>query len=86
MCFTESIRVVGSVKNPVAAVLHTCLTTVTTGGPQPGPQSQLKCYEMEFPLFIYFLIRPGGEKQGTYCDSGLRLPLLLLHPLPVGNT
>lgn len=61
VCFLESIRVFGSLKHPVAAALHTSLTAVTTGEPQLSLQSQLKCYEVEFPLFIYLFI-PAGEE------------------------
>lgn len=43
----------GSLKHPVAAVLHICPTAVTTGKPQLGLQSKLKWSEVEFALFIY---------------------------------
>lgn len=45
-----------SLKHPVAAVLHICLTAVTTGEPQLSLQSQLKCYEVQFALFIYLFL------------------------------
>lgn len=89
VCFLESVRVSGSLKHPVAAALHTCLTAVTTGEPQLSLQSQLKCYEVEFPLFIYLFLLAGNSQtltvtaQNWLQASGLLLLLLLL--LPVGN-
>lgn len=78
-----------SLKHSVAAVLHTCLTAVTTGEPQLSLQSQLKCYEVEFPLFIYLFLQAGNSQTVTVTThnwlraSGLLLLMLLL--LPVGN-
>lgn len=87
VCFLESIRVFESLKHPVAAALHTCLTAVTTDEPQLSLQSQLKCYEVEFPLFIYLFLLAGNSQTVTVTtqnwlrESGLLLFLLL----PVGN-
>lgn len=50
------VGVLNSLKHPVAAALHICLTAATTGKPQLSLQSQLKCYEVEFPSFIYLFL------------------------------
>lgn len=54
-----------SLKHPVTAVLHTFLTALTTGERQLSLQSQLKCYEVEFPLFIYLFLRAGNSQTVT---------------------
>lgn len=58
-CVFLRLGVFESLKHPVAAVLHICLTAVTTGKPQLSLQSQLKCYEAEFSLFIYLFLLAG---------------------------
>lgn len=86
VCFLESAGVPESLKHPVAAALHTCLTAVTTGEPQLSLQSQLKCYEVEFPLFIYLFFLAGNSQTVTVTTRNwLRVSGLLLLLLPVGN-
>lgn len=66
-CVFLRLGVFESLKHPVAAVLHICLTAVTTGKPQLSLQSQLKCYEAEFSLFLYLFIPPGRDQPDDFC-------------------